>query len=225
MKVLQTDFLGDHNLGIFTRASDKVCLVGSVASDGRIAQMEKVLKVDVVRASVGNSEIVGIFSAMNSNGIVLPRMAGESEVRGIEEAVKELGVSVAVVSSKFTALGNLILCNDRGAVLSRLLSAKDKREIEDCLGVEAEYGTVAGLASVGSCGIATNKGCVLHRDASEEEMDGFQDVLKVDTDVGTANFGSPFIGSCAAANGNGVVLGESTTGPEVARIMETLSLL
>jgi translation initiation factor 6 len=91
--------------------------------------------------------------------------------------------------------------------------------------VDVDYGTVAGLNSVGSCGIANNKGCVLHRDASEEELDNFQKILGVNTDVGTANFGSPFLGSCAVANTHGLVAGRSTTGPEITRMMETLELL
>ncbi len=181
--------------------------------------------METFQTSLANSEIVGIFCALNSNGIVLPKIATEGEVKSFKKTAGGLGMSVAVVGSRFTALGNLILCNDNGAVASRLLSSKEKRIIRDCLDVELESSAVAGLDSVGSCGIATNRGCVLHREAEEGELDRFQEILGVETDISTANFGSPYVGSCGIANSNGAVVGGSTTGPEVARIMEALGLL
>jgi translation initiation factor 6 len=129
------------------------------------------------------------------------------------------------VGSDFTAIGNLILCNDKGAVTSSLLTKKEMGLISDCLGVECAASKVAGMDNVGSCGIATNEGCLLHRDSTEEELDFIQEVLKVDTDIGTANFGSPFVGGCAVANSKGLVAGASTTGPEISRMMESLKLI
>ncbi len=225
MRVLQTDFFGDHNIGLFAKACDKVCILGRHLSGSKAEKIRNVIGGKMFQASIANSEIVGIFCALNSNGIVLPKIAAQSELKTFGYIARENGMSVGTVKSRFTALGNLVLCNDNGAIVSRLFSANDKKTIEDCLGVESEYGTVAGLNNVGSCGIATNKGCILHRDASEEELNKFQEVLRVDSDIGTANFGSPFIGSCAIASSRGVVVGEGTTGPEVTRIMEALSLL
>lgn len=225
VRALQTDFLGDHNIGLFARSSDRFCVAGHHLTEKRVSELEKVLGVDVVQLSVANSEIVGIFCAMNSNGIVVPHIATSSEVKFFRSLAEERGISFGMLKSNFTALGNLILCNDKGAVVSELFTEKEKKNISNFLGVDAEYGSVAGLKSVGSCGIATNRGCVLHRDASEDELNNFQKTLGVDTDVGTANFGSPFLGSCAIANSNGLVAGGSTTGPEITRMMETLELL
>lgn len=225
MRVLQTDFFGDHNIGLFARSGDKFSLVGSHLPDSDVENISKVVGGDVLKANVANSEIVGIFSVFNSNGILLPSIARTSEIKMMTEFGDKMGMKVSVVESKYTAIGNLVLCNDNGAVISKLLSKKDKSVIEKCLGVEAGYGTAAGLDSVGSCGIANNNGCVIHRDATEKELDNFQKILKAESDVGTANFGSPFVGACVIANGKGIVAGESTTGPEVTRIMETLGLL
>ena len=78
------------------------------------------------------------------------------------------------------------------------------------------------MNNVGSCGVATNSGCLVHRDIEENEIKKVESILKVDVDVETANFGSPFVGSCIIANSKGAIVGESSTGPEVNRIMETL---
>jgi translation initiation factor 6 len=225
MKALQTDFYGDHNVGLFAKASDKVCIAGSTLSDKSISQLEKVLKVPVVRSTVANSEVVGIFCAVNSNGLLLPKIASDQEFGALKAALNEHGMAVERVGGKFTALGNLVLCNDKGVAVSRLLSKKELEKVEDVLGVEADYCTAGGLDSIGSCGLASNKGCVMHRDSTEEELDRVQDLLGAETDVGTGNFGSPFVGSCAIANSNGIVAGESTTGPEITRMMETLGLV
>lgn len=225
MRVLQTDFFGDHNVGLFAKSSDKLCVMGNNISAGGASKIHEALGAEVFSTTIANTELAGIFCALNSNGIVLPKIVTDHELNLFKEKAERKGMSVATLGSKFTAIGNLILCNDKGAVISDFLSSKDKRIIEGCLDVEADYGSVAGLQSIGSCGIATNRGCVLHRDASEQELDNIQEILKVDTDIGTANFGSPFLGSAGFASSKGVVVGESTTGPEVTRIMETLQLL
>lgn len=225
MKVLQTDFLGDPNIGLLAKASEKVCLAGFQVPEKLLKKIGSVVGVETLQISLANCELVGIFSAMNSNGILIPHIASDPEIKILKKFASEKGLTLSILNSKFTALGNLILCNDNGAVVSKNFEDKEKKIIGDCLDVEVEYGTVSGLNSIGSCGIATNKGCVLHRDASEEELDHFQKILGVDTDVGTANFGSPFLGSCAIANSRGIVVGQSTTGPEITRMMETLGLL
>jgi len=155
----------------------------------------------------------------------LTKILTNSEKEKFLELKKLFGMNLLILKSKFTAVGNLILCNGKGAIISKVFNKKEKKEIEDCLGVEAVFSSIAGIQTVGSCGIATNKGCLLHRDAKEEEIKIVEDVLKVKVDIGTANFGSPFVGSCIIANSKGALVGESTTGPEIVRIQEALELL
>jgi len=168
---------------------------------------------------------VGIFCALNENGIVLTKILTEMEKEKFFELKKLFDMNLLILKSKYTAVGNLILCNGKGAIVSEVLSKKERKEIEDCLGVETIFSSIAKIKTVGSCGVATNKGCLLHRDVSEEEIKIVEEVLKVKADIGTANFGSPFVGSCCIANSNGALVGESTSGPEISRIQEALDLL
>lgn len=225
MKLLQANFHGDHNLGLFGKASDDFCILGNFVSEKNEEQAEGFLKVTVKKLTIANTDLIGVFSCINSNGILLPKITTRREIEVLKTVKKELDVNLGVLNSKFTALGNLILCNNRGAVISRNFSKRDKKRIEDCLGVESMFSTVAKTDVVGSCGVATNKGCLLHRDVDESEIKIIQDVLKVEAGIGTANFGSPFVGSCMIANSNGAVIGQSTTGPEANRILEALNLL
>jgi len=225
MRIAQINFHGDHNLGLFGKSSDDVCIAGNLVPEKGVQRIESLLKVNVVKTSIANTDLIGIFCCMNSNGLVLPNIVNEREIARMKGIKKDFGMNVAVVDAKFTAMGNLILCNDKGAVFSRMISKKEKKKIEDCLGVGGEYSSLAGISTVGSCGVATNKGCLVHRDASEGEIKLVENTLKVPVDIGTANFGSPFVGSCVIANSNGSVVGESTTGPEITRIMEALGFL
>ena len=221
MKVLQTDFFGDHNIGLYAKASNKFCLVGELISQNYSQKISEVLGAEVVPARISKTEFIGIFSSLNSNGIVLPEITTESEILKL----KSLGLNIGILKSRHTATGNLILCNDRGAVVSILIGKKEKKMIENVLGVEANYSTISGIHLVGSCGVSTNKGCLIHRDASEEELKKIGEFLKVKADIGTVNFGSPFVCSGIIANSKGALAGQSTSGPEIARVMEALNLV
>ncbi len=225
MKVVQTDFLGDHNIGMFARATDKFCLIGNPITENSLSIVKENLKVPTIRASISNTELIGMFCVANSNGIVLPKIIFEGEYENIKKNLEELGVNIYISKSRLTCIGNLILCNDKGAIISNYFSSVEKKNIEDALDVEIEYGTVAKMPVVGSSGVATNRGCLLHRDAEESEMKIIEGILKVKSDIGTANFGSPFVGSCIVANSNAALVGESTTGPEIMRLQEALELI
>jgi len=222
LQLIQTNFFGDHNLGLYARCSDKLCLLGNFVSKKIEEKIASLLDVEIAKTTLSGTDFTGILTAMNSNGIVLPSIAKKNEIDRLKTLFKSLDMNFAVLNSKFNCLGNLILCNDRGAVISKTFPKADKKKIDNILDVESDFGTVSGMNIVGSNAVATDKGCFLHRDAGEEEIKKIEDVLKVKADIGTANFGSPFVGSCLFANSNGAVVGDSTTGAEIDRIYETL---
>ena len=210
-------FYGDPNIGIYGRASNRIVLVGNVCEKDK---MEKLFKVDCKVLTISDTDFIGLFTVFNSNGIVVPRIIKEKEL----EIVKKLFDNVLVFKGRYTAVGNLVLVNDKGGVISRLIGKKEKVELENTLGVELVYGRIANTDIVGSAGIATNRGCLLHRDVTEEEIQLVSSVLKVDVDIGTVNFGSPFVSSGIIANSFGIAIGDRSSGPEVDRIIRTLRI-
>ncbi len=212
-QIIKTDFLGDWNIGIFGFSTEKFCIVSSGIGDKDIEFLEDLLKVPVVRI---NHNFAGIFIAANSNGILLPEPM-ESERKTLKEII---GCEVSVMESKYNALGNLILSNDKGAIVSKLFGKKDIEEIGACLGVAVEKGTVAKTNLPGSAAFATNKGVMLHRDATEEENERVKETLGVNSSAGTANFGSPWVGACMIGNSRGIVVGAKTTIHEIIRMDE-----
>ncbi len=212
MKFLRTSFNGDPNIGLYGFATDSYCIVGlSVKHQEKI---EKVLKLNIETATIAGTELVGIFSAGNSSGIVLPNIATENEVKRF----RKIGLNVLVIKSKYTALGNLILCNDNGCLISSHLK-KYSKNISDVLGCEVQTGKVAGLSITGSSSIANNKGCLCHMNAKEDELEVIEELLKVKVDIGSIG-GSPFVKSGMIVNKSGFVVSEDVTGPELQRIDE-----
>ncbi|MEW5955684.1 MAG: translation initiation factor 6, partial [Candidatus Micrarchaeota archaeon] len=84
--------------------------------------------------------------------------------------------------------------------------------------------TIAGFGMVGSLNVVTNKGLFACNEASDEELKELEKIFGVPAGKGTANLGSPCNGLCMAANSHGAAVGELTTGFEVQRIYEALSL-
>lgn len=212
-KFLRANFNGDPNIGLYSFATDSYCLLGLRTK--KIEKIAKVLKTNVKIATIARTELVGIFVAGNCSGMVLPKIIEKDEVKNL----KSLGMNLLTLKAKETALGNLILCNDHGCLISKKLK-KFKRQIADCLNCETETGTIAGLEMVGSVARASNIGCLCHRSASEIELKAIEQLLKVKIDIGTVNYGSPFIKAGIIVNSSGAVVSGQTTGPELGRIEE-----
>ncbi|MFA4640762.1 translation initiation factor IF-6 [Pyrococcus kukulkanii] len=227
MHIERLDFENSPYLGVFGVATDRVVLIREGLQEKKLDVIREVLKVPVIEASIMKSRIIGILAAGNSNAIIVPWYIWDTELEEIKGKFKEYGIDTEIVpfETKYTALGNLVLANDKAALVSTKFSREEAKKIGDILGVEVERGVIAGLHAVGSAGVVTNKGGLVHPEASDEELKWLSELFKVDVYVGTANMGVPYVGSCMLANSNGVVVGHLTTGPEIVKIEEALGLI
>jgi translation initiation factor 6 len=218
-KFSKAKFNGDPNIGLYGFATDEYCILGLNPQRNILDVVKKTIDKRIIVTTISGTELAGIFIAGNSNGLLVPKIVEDFEVRKLE---KELGINIQVLESRDTALGNLVLCNDNGCLISRSL-IKFKAAISDALGCEVVTGTIADLDIVGSAAAATSKGCLCHREATEKEMKKIEDILKVRVDVGTVGYGSPFIRSGVIVNSKGVLYADGTTGAELGRIEEVFS--
>jgi translation initiation factor 6 len=209
------NFNSDPNIGMYGFATDSYCLLGIELSEKILEKLKKTLQVDIKVARVFGTQLIGLFCSGNENGIVITKMAEPDEIETIKKLLPNL--NVLVIPTDVTATGNMILCNNNGAVISPALK-KHKAKISKCLGCPVEVTTIAGLEVIGSAGIASQRGCLCHREASEAELDLIQKTLKVKTDLGTVGSGNPYIKSGVLVNTKGVVASEESTGPELGRI-------
>jgi len=194
-----------------------------LVAENKAKRLEEWLKVKVVRTSIGESVLIGALASANSNGIILPHFVRREEVQAVKEASSD--INIAVMETKRTAYGNMVLANDYGALVDPRLKEGDIASISDTLGVEAVSGEIAGLPYVGSLAIATDKGVLAHPLLKEEEKKVLEDVLKVRVDVGTINCGIPYVATGLIGNTHGAVAGFITTGPELFMIEEALDVV
>lgn len=220
MGIFQTDFLGEGYLGLFGYASEDYFLLSSRVSDQKVSEIEDCLGARPILTTIANFMLSGIMACGNSNGILIPYISGKREYEFLK---KELEVSV--ISERYTALGNLVVANDYGAIVSDVFSDETKKLIEKTLKVEAKSTTVAGSSEVGSLCLATNKGFVLTPDASDEELKSLEELFQVPGGRASANMGSKAVGSCVIANAKGLVVGNKTTPIELEYLSEALGFV
>ena len=176
--------------------------------------------------AINNSNLLGVYTASNKNGIIVPHIIRDDELESLEANIKTMDIhfEIGILKSLDNAFGNLILCNDKGAIISSFL--KDhKNEIQDILGVETVVYEFANNYLPGSIAIANNNGCVVHPLSSDSEVEIIAEILKVsEIDVSTVNRGIPYISSGALVNDKGGIFGLNCTGPEMQRMTLVLDL-
>ena len=222
MAVYLSSIVGSASIGVYSLANEKILIVPKMVPLKKAERMAEWLKVKLVHTSIGGSVLAGALACANSNGILLPHSVRDEELGAIK-AVFE-GV-ITIMETKKTAYGNLVLANDKGAVVDPRFKDSEVRQIVDTLGVEAVSGEIAGLPYVGSLAVATNKGVLAHPMLTIEEKKVLEDVLKVPVDVGTINCGIPYVGTGLVGNTHAAVAGSMTTGPEMFIIGNALDVV
>jgi translation initiation factor 6 len=180
------------------------------------------LKVKLIYTSISGSVLAGALACANSNGMLLPNSVREEELTQIKSAFEG---NITIMETKKTAYGNLVLANDKGAVVDPRFKQNEIKQISETLGVEAVPTEIAGLPYVGALAVATNKGLLAHPLLKDEERKILENVFKVPVDVGTVNCGIPYVGTGLLANSHAAVAGSMTTGPEMFIIGSALDVV
>ena len=212
---------GSPNLGVYISVNDEVAIVPFNLSTEVEDIIKETLEVDTIKTSIAGCNLNGALAVGNSNGFVVSPYINEKELQTLEDA----GLNVSLMPGKYTAVGNIIAANDHGAIIGPKVGEKAVKVIEDTLKVPVEISSIADSNIIGSSSLVTNKGFLVHRDATYEELDFVEEVFKVEGNIGTVCKGMPLVGACGIANSQGAIVGESTTGPEMARLEESLGFL
>ncbi|MFQ5474878.1 MAG: translation initiation factor IF-6 [Candidatus Nanoarchaeia archaeon] len=219
--IYQTDIHGNPNVGLCGYANDEFALVGAEFTKKQAAEIGKVLKVPVHRISIAGTSLVGVFIAGNSQGILVPSITFDYELRMLEK----LKINYHVIDTKLTALGNNILCNDRGALVNPDFTASEIREIKTFLKVPVTKATIDDVNIVGAMAAKNRIGGIINRDAKPKEIELAEKTLGIALVEGTVNIGTVQVKSGLICNMNGFIVGKSTSGPEVINIDEALGFI
>ena len=221
MVIHKYDVYRSPNVGLFLRTNDDTLLLPFGFAETKAKKLKEYLDVEkIIHVSIAGTRLIGPMTVMNNNGILLPSTVSDDEIR----ILKQTGLNVDRLKSKFTAIGNLISANDKGAVVSNLFKGEVDQNIKDILGVPLQTLSIGGYILVGSMIVATNAGAIVHPIASDSEISTISEILQVEAEPATVNGGSPFLSSGILANFSSVIVGNLTTGPELIMISRGLKV-
>ncbi len=223
MAIFLLSLFSSASIGVYSLATDQMTIIPPQAPETGAIKVEEWLGVKVARTTIGGSVLVGALVCANSNGIVLPHYVREEELETIKGASND--ANLAIMETKRTAYGNMVLANDYGAIVDPRLKPATIGKLSDTLNVEVVPGEIASLPYVGSLALATNKGVLAHPLIKEEELQLLKEVLKVPIDVGSINCGIPYVATGLIGNSSSVVAGFLTTGPEMFIIGQALDVV
>jgi translation initiation factor 6 len=212
LDIIKYDVYRGPNIGLYTKVNDHFVFVPNGFAITKAENLARFLDTEYVFASVANTRLLGALMVVNNQGILLPSNSSEYE---IEYLKKNTSLNVEMLDSKFTALGNLICTNDKGAVVSPIISKQNLKKIEDVLGVETIQKRVAGYHQVGAMIVANSHGGVIHPETDDNDIKTISNVLGVKFEPATINGGIPFVASGILANNHSIVVGTFTSGPEI----------
>ena len=219
MHILKTKFHNNPNIGLYGFATDSYCLLPKNLSKQQVESIKEVLNVPVYQITIYNTNLIGIFCTGNDDYLFIPDFVPEHELKDLEK-IKE--IKIIQLHTRFTALGNNIVIKDKTCLVNPNIEEGIKDKLKE-LGFNIITMEIAENPTVGSCTALNHKGCLLHRDATNaRKVSAF---LNLPTDIGTVNFGSPYVRSGLIVNCNGYIVGAETTGPETQRIDETLGFI
>ncbi len=219
MPVFLADVFGSPNIGVYCYCDEKVVIVPPGLTHKKLNQISEALDVEICQTTIGGSTLVGALVTGNSRAVLVPHIIRDYEI----ERIRKLTVTT-IVKSNWTALGNVILVNDNGAVIHPETPREIIGSVEKELGVESVQAKIGGLPFVGALGIATNKGAILSPHSLREEKLVVESALKIDAELGTTNGGVGFVKSGIIANSKGAVIGPLTRGAELMQITRALSV-
>jgi translation initiation factor 6 len=219
MPIILADVFGSPNIGVYCFADETIAIVPPGLTQRKLNQFAETLGVQVCSTTIGGSTLVGAMVTGNSNAVLVPHTIRDYELSRIQELS-----NVVVVDSKWTALGNVVLVNDAGALIHPETSEEIVNAVTDDLNLQPVRGTLGSLPFVGALGIATNKGAMLSPSTSEQERAVASNALHVEVDLSSTNGGVAFVKSGILANSKGAIVGPLTRGAELMQVSRTLGL-
>lgn len=222
MKYEIINYNGDSNIGIFLRTSENITLVPKNIDKKITEKIEKILKTEIIECKIWDSYLLGIFSCLNSNGLILPKTIFSDEFNFF----KSLDLNIGIIDCDYNAIGNLILCNDYSAIVSPLIDKESLKIIRDVLNVEVIVRKIMKNNLVGSMAYVTNKGILFNRNINEDEAKEISEIFKVKRyGAGSVNMGNIYVSVGLIANSKGIIFGEKTSPYEIQIALEAFDFI
>ena len=220
MAISTGDILGNSQVGVYLTVVGNNLFYPSSLDKPAIEEISQCFDLEMNPMLIGGSSLLGSLIVGNNKGIAVADIATEEDL----DKLSSFG-EVVILESGVNAAGNLVECNDHGAIVSKSIPTPGVELIGEVLGVKTARTRVAGQDTVGSLLVANNKGILSHPDISSSEVKEIEAVMSVPVMVGTVCFGSPYVGAGCVTSENDALVGSGSTGPEFNRIEDALGLI
>ncbi|XP_065353134.1 eukaryotic translation initiation factor 6 [Cloeon dipterum] len=214
---VRLQFENNNEIGVFSKLTNKYCLVGIGGSENFYSTFEVELgeTIPVVHASIAGCRIVGRLTVGNKNGLVVPNSTTDQELQHLRNSLPD-SVKIQRVEERLSALGNVIACNDYVALVHPDLDRETEEVLSDTLGVEIFRQTVATNSLVGTYCVLNDQGGLVHPRTSLADQEELAALLQVPLVAGTVNRGSDVIGAGLVVNDFCAFCGSDTTSTELS---------
>ncbi|MCX6681884.1 MAG: translation initiation factor IF-6 [Methanoregula sp.] len=213
-------FAGDPHIGVFSRVLDEIAIIPPEAPEVFKQAVRAALDVELIETTIQGSAIIGSLVAGNCRGIVVSGLASGTEIASLSEHRE-----VMQLSGTMNAAGNVILANDRCAIIHPEMEKDTAREIGEFLGVDVLQVSLGGIKTVGMAGTSTNNGVIVPPRATEQELARLSEFCGVPVGTGTINMGGVLLGTGLLVNTRGYLAGSLTSGFELGRIEDVFGFL
>lgn len=220
MAISTGDILGNSQVGVYLTIVGDNLFYPSSLDKPAIEEISQCFDLEMNPMLIGGSSLLGSLIVGNNKGIAVADIATEEDL----DKLSSFG-EVVILESGVNAAGNLVECNDHGAIVSKSIPTPGVELIGEVLGVKTARTRVAGQDTVGSLLVANNKGILSHPDITSSEVKEIEAVMSVPVMVGTVCFGSPYVGAGCVTSENDALVGSGSTGPELNRIEDALGLI
>ncbi len=206
--------IGDNpHVGVYASVSNEYGLFPNVLTKEQEKDIVEALDINIVRINLGQSTINGAISKLYKNKVVLTDSSSKIDQKYLESQ----GLEVLKISG-YHAVGNLILVNDKGLVLSSEFSKKHVEDISEFFGLKSNVMNLGGISVVGAMASLNNKNIAVCPHITKEEFSALTKIFKVKGNIATVNYGDPYVANGLLINDKGVVMGSLTSGYEIIRI-------
>jgi translation initiation factor 6 len=197
-------------IGVYCSVFGDKAIASPVVPTGFKMKLRDLLRAEAAITTVGSVSSVGMMIAMNSRGFVVPKTANDDELAALEQHSK-----VLVVEDKMSALGNLIVANDKGAVISDLISEHAASQISDFLGVDHIRMSVGKYRTIGSLFAVSNEAGIASPLVDEKTLAQVSSALQIKMVPTTVNDGERLVKLGVLLNDRAIVVGKNTNGVEL----------
>ena len=210
------------NIGVYIYVNNKIAIVPPGLSKLAKKTITEILNVDIIESTIAGSRINGVFLAGNDKAILAPEIIKDDELQFLRDSLGK-SIRIVIIKTKNTALGNLIVANNNACLVSPVLEEGAVKKIEDALGVRVKKKALLGIPTVGSMMVVNDYKALVHPLVADDEIEEINKHLNINAGPATVNEGVSFVKTGVLLNNNGVLVGESTTGPEIMNIHALLS--